>query len=134
MKRIITVALLFFCAAQLLSQPPTGDPYIHKFQLWGKTPTDKVQKLMLYMGFTNGLYVGLYGGGIRSQDEMRNRRTENPALAFMACIQDVSTRPSYEQAVAMIDKYYQNNPEKWDTPFFEGIMAAILVKDGPCSR
>ena len=37
-----------------------------------------------------------------------------------------------EQAVAMIDKYSTENPQRWSVPLPMGIIEALTVKDGPC--
>ena len=37
-----------------------------------------------------------------------------------------------EQAVAMIDKYYKEHPERWSRPFGEEIPEALTVAGGPC--
>ena len=54
---------MLFCTVQLFSETPPRDPYVHKFSMWGKLENDNFKKLAVYMGFTNGLYIGLYGGG-----------------------------------------------------------------------
>lgn len=37
------------------------------------------------------------------------------------------------QAIAMVDKYFTANPEKWDLPMGNGIVLALTVKNGPCA-
>ena len=37
-----------------------------------------------------------------------------------------------KQAVAMIDKYYKDNPQRWSTLLTVAIIEALTVKDGPC--
>ncbi len=32
----------------------------------------------------------------------------------------------------MIDKYYKDNPQRWNTLLAIGIIDALTVKDGPC--
>jgi hypothetical protein len=32
----------------------------------------------------------------------------------------------------MIDKYYEENPEKWNIPIGDAILEALTVKGGPC--
>jgi hypothetical protein len=39
---------------------------------------------------------------------------------------------SAEHAVAMIDKYSTDNPQRWTAPLPFGIVEALTVKDGPC--
>ncbi|HEV2577121.1 MAG TPA: hypothetical protein VGU25_07915 [Acidobacteriaceae bacterium] len=37
-----------------------------------------------------------------------------------------------KQAIAMIDKYYKDHPQRWSTLLAFGILEALTVKDGPC--
>lgn len=39
---------------------------------------------------------------------------------------------SSEQAIAMIDKYYHQNPEKWSIGIGDAIIEALSVKGSPC--
>jgi hypothetical protein len=39
----------------------------------------------------------------------------------------------YDQAVAMIDKYYDDHPERWSNDLGDGIVQALTVAGGPCS-
>jgi len=71
--------------------------------------------MIFYNGFTNGFFAG----------------PRSPAFLSLAdCIDE---NVSYEQAIAMIDKYYKANPEKWNIPIGNGLIFALTVKDGPCA-
>jgi hypothetical protein len=39
---------------------------------------------------------------------------------------------TYEQAVAMIDKYYADHPERWNQPLAQEVVTALTVQGGPC--
>jgi hypothetical protein len=85
---------------------------VHKFELWGDM-RDNGEKLLFLAGFTNGLFKGP-----RSQE----------FHSLGDCMGGVIS----QQIIAMIDKYYQNNPEQWSAPIGIGIVSAITVKGGPC--
>jgi hypothetical protein len=72
-------------------------------------------KLYLYAGFTNGFFSA------PSSDKGK--------AALADCI--MKNIP-IQQALAMIDKYYKDNPERWNTLLAVGINQALTVKDGPC--
>jgi len=91
--------------------------------LWGTST--KVEKLDLFWGFTNGLLVG-------AAHPLRSDATLGRQL--LACLNDDDAHPSTSQAIAMIDKYYEGNPEKWNIPLGQAMVEALMVKDGPCAR
>jgi hypothetical protein len=113
---VSALALVFSITADSAS-----DPVIHKLELWGKF--DEMRKFDFYIGFTNGLVSGA-GAPLRSDD--------TPARQLLSCFLD-TTRPSTQQAIAMMDKYYRENPEKWSMPIGQAIIDALLVKGGPCA-
>lgn len=39
---------------------------------------------------------------------------------------------TYQQAVAMIDKYFDAHPERWGATLTEGIMEALTVPGSTC--
>jgi len=39
---------------------------------------------------------------------------------------------SYEQAIAMIDKYYKDHPEEWSQPAGMEMYIALTIETGPC--
>jgi hypothetical protein len=90
--------------------------------MWGLLE-NKVAKLHFYWGFTNGLLSGA-GAPLRSD--------ENPGRMLLDCFLK-PYHPNANQAIAMIDKYYRDNPAKWDTPIGRAIIEALMVKDGRCS-
>jgi hypothetical protein len=83
---------------------------MHKFQLWSLSK-DPLEKLTLYFGFTNGLFMG-------------PRLTEFIALAN--CLENNTTS---DQAIAIIDKSYKDNPQRWSMPFGQEVVLALTVKD-----
>ena len=103
MRRCI-LSTLVFCG--MLN---AGSGVIHKFSLWGAYPKDA--KLSLYTGWTNGFFSG------------KNMNTE-----LASCVDDISD----EQAIAMIDKFYADHPEKWSNLLSDEIVEALTVKGGPC--
>lgn len=122
MKPTIVLIVAVLSGVQLST---ASEPLVHKFELWGKWAT--VTKLNLYLGFTNGLVTAAMAAGVSASTE---RKT--PGLKLLGCLVNDSIRPSYDQAIAMIDKYYRNHPEKWNTLLGEAIIEALLVNDGPC--
>lgn len=117
MKRTIRKKTLIYCVLCVsLLVPVLAQDHktwsIHKFELWG-TMRDRVEKLIFLEGFTNGLFMG-------------PRPPEFLSLAN--CIEGVPP----EQTIAMIDKYYRENPEKWNIPIGSAIVSAVTVKGGPC--
>lgn len=81
------------------------------FTFWGKS--NPVDKLDMYIGWTNGFFQGRGQKGVE----------------LMNCIED---RITDEQAVAMIDKRYRDHPEFWSRPLGGEILSALTVKGGPC--
>ena len=103
-----------FVLAALFLWPAVGaNSFLHKFSLWGGS--NAASKLDLYIGFTNGLVVG---AGV----PLRNDNTASRQL--LVCLSNESTRPGTSQAIAMIDKYYRDNPEKWNIPLGQGLICA----------
>lgn len=85
----------------------------HKFQIWGALETSH-EKMIAYTSFTNGLFIA------PKYQEL---------IDLSRCLEQ--TVP-YDQAMAMIDKYYKDNPQLWNLPFAVGIVQALTVSDGPC--
>jgi hypothetical protein len=86
-------------------------PVIHRFEAW-KLQDDK-SKLGLYIGWTNGF---LTAGEPKFTDDL------------MSCLGTVS----YQQAVAMIDKYFDAHPERWSASLTEGLLEALTVSGSAC--
>jgi hypothetical protein len=94
-------------------QPQNQESLLHTFKLWNLMETP-VERLDLYIGFTNGFFTG----------------PRSPKfLVLMNCVE--KNIPA-TQAIAMIDKYYKENPQRWGMPLGQEIVAALIVKDGPC--
>jgi len=104
-----------------MTSSPQYVPKIHKFQLWDTFNSN--QKLVFIVGFTNGLLEGV---GIKQCTAAK------ASQALLECIV-TNEGPSIDQAIAMVDKYYKENPEKWNVPIGEAMVEALTVKGGPCA-
>jgi hypothetical protein len=107
-------------SAQDLS-PLQAAPKVHKFKLWNTF--SNIEKVNFFVGFTNGLLTGV---GLPRANE--NKSTQG----LVECIL-FDKGPSVDQAIAMIDKYYKENPERWTIPIGDAILEALTVKGGPCA-
>jgi len=47
---------------------------------------------------------------------------------------DDEYHPGADQAIAMIDKYYQDHPERWTIPLGQALVEALMIENGPCAR
>src|SRR5436309_7345026 len=101
MKRLIILTLIFFGSSTLFGQKDI--PKLYKFQLWGGL-SDQATKLWFFMGFTNGLFKG-------STSPLCIDNT--PSQSLISCV-TIDKELEANQAVAMIDKYYKDHPEKWN--------------------
>ncbi|HEY4381040.1 MAG TPA: hypothetical protein VGN01_11895 [Acidobacteriaceae bacterium] len=72
------------------------------------------EKLAMYIGWSNGYFSGRGA----------------PAFPLRLCVED---NLPYSQAIAMIDKYYADHPEKWGNDLSDEIVHALTVAGGPCS-
>jgi hypothetical protein len=119
LKQYKILVLLFVCCAttnnlsiaQMQSQ--SGESLLHSFKLWGLMASP-VEKLDIYVGFTNGFFFG----------------PRSPK--FVTLLNCVEKNIPSAQAIAMIDKYYKENPQRWGMPLGQEVVAALTVKDGPC--
>lgn len=113
--RMFTIALVI-----LATSLPSGaaTPAVHNFRVWGMSfDTQKRsydEKLAMYIGWSNGYFSG------------RGRQ----AFPLRFCIEN---NAPYDQAIAMIDKYYDNHPEKWGSDLSDEFVQALTVAGGPCS-
>lgn len=126
MKNIATILIVLFCCCRTFAQeiPSVRDvPTLHRFRLWNTF--DSTQKLTFFAGFTNGLVTG---AGIKQCTD-----NKQSGQALLECI-IVNKELSTDQAMAMIDKYYKENPEKWNIPIGDAIVEALTVKGGPCAQ
>lgn len=115
-RRILCIGIVFMFVGTAIGQEKSEDkPYHPVMQFFGAWGTlDFKEKTTMYLGFTNGFFLH-----------------RSPTAADLS--QCITTIP-LEQAVAMIDKFYKNNPEKWTTwALGEGILRAITVEGGPCA-
>jgi hypothetical protein len=85
---------------------------LRKFQIWGML-NSKVEKSSFLLGFTNGLFEGPRSAAF---------------LSLAACMEAMQQ----DEAIAMVDQYYREHPEKWGVPAAYGIISAITAKGGPC--
>jgi hypothetical protein len=105
----LTLAFALLCAAA--SPGAFSDPVTHKFEAWGKF--SDAERLIFLYGFTNGFVA--WG-------------PTDLAAPLGKCMGHMSG----PQAVAMIDKYYRDHPERWDVPIAVELVHALAVKGGPC--
>lgn len=111
---VICAALIAFAGSSLAQNTPQdGETVLHTFKVWSLLPST-TEKLDFYWGFTNGFFFG----------------PRSPKfLSLMDCIE---AHIKSDQAIAMIDKYYIDNPQRWGMPIWQEIVSALIVKDGPC--
>jgi hypothetical protein len=111
--RAFTISLVILATSMLADAAPS----VQTFRVWGKeSATQKStdsEKLFMYIGWSNGYFSG-HG---------------EQAFPLRLCIED---NIPYGQAVAMIDKYYDDHPEKWSNDLSGEIVQALTVKGGPC--
>lgn len=88
----------------------TADPTIHHFEVWRSNSPE--EKIAFYAGWTNGFLIGRGDIG----------------LSLEKCLSTLT----YVQAVAMIDKYFNDHPERWNATITEGIMEALTVTGSAC--
>lgn len=113
-RKQTTVVLTFIVLVCLSSQAQQqNEPILHIFKAWGLLP-NSLEKLDMYWGFTNGFFAG-----------------PRPPK-FLALADCIEQRITSNQAIAMIDKYYKENPQRWGMPLGQEIIAALIVIDGPC--
>jgi hypothetical protein len=108
---LIAFTLFHFSAIQ--DHSSGGKAGFQWFGSW-KDIQSTSDKEFLYTGFVNGYFMG--------DDSLKSKN-------LARCVDHDVTA---EQAVAMIDKYSANNPERWNIPLGMGIIEALTVKDGPC--
>ena len=121
--KTLLVAVVIFCLCGI-GLSAENVPRTHKFQIWGTLNTD-VEKIDFLMGFTNGLLAS----GVTVLECNGNQQAHKPKLDCILFSKDLQL----EQAVAMIDKYYKENPEKWSEPVGFAIIDALTVNGGPCA-
>lgn len=110
---VSVLAALFLCAVIPRGQKPSQGDFM-TFGSWKSIPTAD-EKAFTYMGFINGYFAG--------------DRSTPMFSKFANCIdQNISAT----QAVAMIDKYFNDNPQRWSASLSKGIVESLTVKDGPC--
>jgi hypothetical protein len=114
--------LVFVFTLLLASSSTHADSFgkVHFFESWGKLP-NKTYKTVFLMGFSNGFAYGLSDAPMSSSNEKR-----------FDCL--FKSGPDPEQAVAMIDKYYQDHPEQWKTSLGDAIFKALTVSGSPCQN
>jgi len=103
-------ALLVILLALFVSTLLIADPVIHHFEIWRERSFS--EKLSLYTGWINGFLLA--------------RGEFGPPLV------DCLSKLTYTQAVAMIDKYFNDHPERWNATLGEGILEAMTVPGTTC--
>ena len=111
--RFIASMVVILSSGLLLAADDASRGDLHYFHAWHTLPSQS-DKEWVYMGFVNGFIVG-----------------DRPT-AYDKFAQCVDRNISAEQAVAMIDKYSTDNPQRWKIPLAVGMVEALTVKDGPC--
>jgi hypothetical protein len=119
MMRVFALLGVLLSAGTLFA----AEPVVLKLEVWGTST--KAEKLLLYVGFTNGLFAG-------AAHPWRSDAT--PSRQLLVCLMDDDHHPGAAQAIAMIDKYYQDTPGKWDVSLGLAIVEALMAEDGPCAR
>lgn len=121
----VAFALTLCCCAMWVPAQDLPDlrgvSKIHQFRLWGTF--DSTEKLVFLSGFMNGLITGV---GMKECSD----KSKEPLLDCVLVDKD----PSLDQAVAMVDKYFKQNPEKWNIPIGDAVFEALTVKEGPCGK
>lgn len=107
MRALGKLIVLYLFALQLLD----ADHVLHKFQVWGAMKSEG-EKLAFYYGWTNGFF---HARGAHS-------------AVFVDCLEEMTS----DQAIAILDKYYTEHPEKWSRPLGEQMLEALTVKGGTC--
>ena len=121
MKTVLAaIVLCCFCAVGVSAQ---HIPRTHKFQLWASL--DKNDKENFFLGFTNGLLAS----GVTVLECNGDQPARRPMYECLLFSKDLEL----DQAIAMIDKYYKENPEKWGDPIGIAIIDALTVNGGPCA-
>jgi len=117
LRRGLGLTLIALCCFGSITTAQDSVPSSHRvfayFGSWKDIPTQG-ERAFLYTGFVNGFFAG-------------ERSRNYDALA--RCIEK---NMSVDQAVAMIDKYSADNPQRWNVPLPMGIAESLTVKDGPC--
>jgi hypothetical protein len=114
--RTLIALCLLASTPRLVPQQTNDTPYyvIQKFSFWASLATPN-EKYLFYSGFTNGFFLGA--------------KTKGSGAMYRCLEKDVPI----PQATAMIDKYYRDNPQRWNIPMAITIFEALTVKGGPCS-
>jgi hypothetical protein len=121
MKIRITLAILLVCG--LLN----ADPVIFRFQLWGEAKVTESQRLAIYVGWVNGFLSAMaFSAESEPPDVRKVRQLRGDKLCD--CLEAQLT---HKQAVAIVDKFYKDHPEKWSAPLGAEILEALMEK-GPC--
>lgn len=112
-RLIVLMVFLFAPSLTNQAQESSDNTIFQQFSLWGSSP--ETDRLYLYAGFTNGYFAA------PAKETAKKRLSD-------CIIKNIPTK----QAIAMIDKYYKDNPQRWSTLLAFGILEALTVKDGPC--
>lgn len=105
MKAAPLAILAFLAATKAFADPP-----LHRFEVWKDETTS--EKMVLYIGWTNGFLIGRGEIGV----------------SLEKCLSTLT----YQQAVAMINKYFDTHPERWSATLTEGMIEALTVPGSAC--
>jgi hypothetical protein len=123
--RAVSAAIVLLC---LSSVGLSAQSNLQKFRYWGTLSKD--DKLTFFLGFTNGL--GASRVTIAECEKITCATMTPLKREQVRCL--FSGKLDVDQAVAMIDKYYKENPEKWNTPIGLAMLDALTVNGGPCGE
>jgi len=95
------------------------DPVLQNFGVWAANQTYQ-EKASLYHGWTNGF--------LSAAKRYANQKQQQRIIDFAGCLE----RMEYSQAVALIDKYYNDHPELRQQPLPEMLLKALTAPGSVC--
>lgn len=124
MKKLLLCAAFATCLNAFDDQNKTI--LVHPFTIWkaaSKVNLDKADVGLyhtgIYVGWTNVIGYVAYSVQKQKGETIQKHCLENVPI---------------DQAIAMIDKYYDEHPEEWNKPLNEEIWKALTVKGSPCEN
>jgi hypothetical protein len=115
----LALVVLFACVLSSFARPAPRQappsfpsPIIVPFDVWVGFPHES--KIMFYSGWANGLFTN----------------TKDPgALALRGCVEKLT----FDQIVAMIDKWHADHREDWHKPMSTEMIDALTAAGSPCA-
>ena len=130
-KRLIVMVMLCWTAGLFAAG---ADTKVQNFEYWGildklgEGSDHNPYKLVFVMGFTNGLITGA------NSKICADATAARPLLGCLFVDERLHISLSTDQAIAMIDKYYRDHPERWSISIGDAILEALTVSGSPCAR